>query len=278
MRTFLAGLGLLVSAATTQAAERIVSIGGAITEIVYALGAEDRLVAVDSTSTWPLEARELPNVGYMRRLSAEPIVGMSPDLVIAVDGSGPDSALAQLRDAGVRVELVPEGYDVDGVVAKIERVAGLLGKQPQGAELAERIRSRMATVGQQVAAAKGQPRVLFLMSASRGAPMAAGRHTAADAIIRLAGGVNVVEGYDGYKPLSPEAMVAAAPDFVLAMSETVESMGGPDRLLALPELSAKPETRVVAMPGQLLLGFGPRTPDAVEALADALHPDPAPKP
>ena len=278
MRAVLAGLLLLASGAGAQAAERIVSIGGAITEIVYALGAQDRLVAVDSTSTWPFEAGELPNVGYMRRLSAEPIVGMSPDLVIAVDGSGPDSALAQLRDAGVRVELVPEGYDVDGVVAKVERVAALLGKEPQGAELVDRIRSRMATVERQVAATKERPRVLFLMSASRGAPMAAGRHTAADAVIRLAGGVNVVDGYDGYKALSPEATVAAAPDFVLAMSETVDAMGGPGKILALPELSAGPDTQVVAMPGQLLLGFGPRTPDAVQALANALHPDPAPKP
>ena len=278
MRAVLAGLLLLASGAGAQAAERIVSIGGAITEIVYALGAQDRLVAVDSTSTWPFEAGELPNVGYMRRLSAEPIVGMSPDLVIAVDGSGPDSALAQLRDAGVRVELVPEGYDVDGVVAKVERVAALLGKEPQGAELVDRIRSRMATVERQVAATKERPRVLFLMSASRGAPMAAGRHTAADAVIRLAGGVNVVDGYDGYKALSPEATVAAAPDFVLAMSETVDAMGGPGKILALPELSAGPDTQVVAMPGQLLLGFGPRTPDAVQALANALHPDLSAKP
>ncbi len=278
MKALLAGVLLLAFAVPAHAAERIVSIGGAITEIVYALGAQDRLVAVDSTSTWPFEAGELPNVGYMRRLSAEPIVGMSPDLVIAVEGSGPDSALAQLRDAGVRVELVPEGYDVDGVVAKVERVAALLDKEPQGAGLVERIRSRMATVEQQVAATKERPRVLFLMSASRGAPMAAGRHTAADAMIRLAGGVNVVDGYDGYKALSPEATVAAAPDFVLAMSETVDAMGGPGKILALPELSARPDTQVVAMPGQLLLGFGPRTPDAVQALANALHPDLSAKP
>lgn len=279
LKTLLAGLLLLLATtAGAQAAERIVSIGGAVTEIVYALGAEGRLVAVDSTSTWPFEAGSLPNVGYMRRLSAEPIVAMAPDLVIAVEGSGPDSALAQLREAGVRVETVPEAYDANGVVAKVERVAVLLGKQAEGAKLAQTVRSRMAAVERQVAATKERPRVLFLMSASRGAPMAAGRHTAADAVIRLAGGVNVVDGYDGYKALSPEATVAAAPDFVLAMSETVDAMGGNDRLLALPELSAKPQTRVVAMPGQLLLGFGPRTPDAVQALANALHPDPAAKP
>lgn len=278
LKTALAALLLLAAAAGAQAAERIVSIGGAVTEIVYALGAEGRLVAVDSTSTWPPEAGKLPNVGYMRRLSAEPIVGMAPDMVIAVEGSGPDSALAQLREAGVRVETVPEAYDAAGVAAKVERVAALLGRQAEGAKLAETVRSRMAAVERQVAATTERPRVLFLMSASRGAPMAAGRHTAADAVIRLAGGVNVVDGYDGYKALSPEATVAAAPDFVLAMSETVESMGGTDKILALPELSAKPRTQVVAMPGQLLLGFGPRTPDAVQALADALHPAPAAKP
>ena len=209
----------------------------------------------------------------MRRLSAEPIVAMRPDLVIAVEGSGPDSAIEQLRGAGVAVELVPEGYSAEAIAAKVERVAALLGREEQGAVLADRVRAAMAGVERKVAATGERPRVLFLMSASRGAPMAAGLHTAADAVIRLAGGQNVVEGYAGYKALSPEATVKAAPDYVLAMRDTVEAMGGPERLLALPELSVKPDTRVVAMDGLLLLGFGPRTPEAVRDLAATLHPD-----
>lgn len=273
VRRLLAGLLLLGGVGSAHAAERIVSIGGAVTEIVYALGAADRLVAVDSTSTWPPEADGLPDVGYMRRLSAEPIVAMRPDLVIAVEGSGPDSAIEQLRGAGVGVEMVPEGYSADAIAAKIERVAALLGREEQGAALAGRVRAAMAGVERKVAATGERPRVLFLISAGRGAPMAAGLHTAADAVIRLAGGQNVVQGYAGYKALSPEATVAAAPDYVLAMPDTVEAMGGPERLLALSELSVKPDTRVVAMDGQLLLGFGPRTPEAVRDLAATLHPD-----
>lgn len=273
VKPLLAGLLLLGWTGAADAAERIVSIGGAVTEIVYALGAADRLVAVDSTSTWPPEADRLPDVGYMRRLSAEPIVAMRPDLVIAVEGSGPESALEQLRGAGVSVETVPEGYSAEGIAAKVERVAALLGREEQGTALAARVRAAMAGVEQKVAATSGRPRVLFLMSASRGAPMAAGRHTAADAVIRLAGGENVVQGYDGYKALSPEATVAAAPDYVLAMRDTVEAMGGPERLLALPELSVKGDTKVVAMDGLLLLGFGPRTPEAVAELAATLHPE-----
>lgn len=272
----LALLALLLPAAAAQAAGRVVSVGGALTEIVYGLGARDLLVAVDSTSTFPPEAEGLPDVGYIRALSAEPILALSPDLVLAVEGSGPEATLRQLRQAGVRVEMINEEPGAELVPGRIRAVAVLLGREPAGEALAARVEEELDRAQELVADATSRPRVLFVMSAGRGAPQAAGRNTAAARIIELAGGVNAVDGYAGYKPLSAEAAVAAAPDVVLAMDSTVEALGGAGAMLDLPELRQTPagrEGRLVAMDGLLLLGFGPRTGQAVQTLARALHPD-----
>ncbi|MEL6964888.1 MAG: ABC transporter substrate-binding protein, partial [Pseudomonadota bacterium] len=88
--------------------ERIVSIGGSVTEIIYALGAGDRLVAVDSTSLYPDVATELPDVGYMRRLSAEPILALEPDHILAIADAGPAPVLDQLREAGVEITMIED--------------------------------------------------------------------------------------------------------------------------------------------------------------------------
>ena len=90
---------------------RIVSIGGAITEILYALGLEDRLAGVDTTSLYPAAAlRDKPNVGYMRQLSAEGVLGLNPSLVLAVQGSGPKETMDVLEAAKVPLVLVPETF------------------------------------------------------------------------------------------------------------------------------------------------------------------------
>jgi iron complex transport system substrate-binding protein len=117
--------------------------------------------------------------------------------------------------------------------------------------------------------------VLFLLSIGDGAPLAAGLGTSAAGIIALAGGENAIDGFEGYKPLTPEAAATAAPDVLLVTTRTLEALGGPQAVLARPEIAATKagrDGRLVALDGLLLLGFGPRTPEAIRALASALHP------
>ena len=254
--------------------ERIVSLGGAVTATVAALGAADRLVAVDLTSK-PLPAGTgLPNVGYYRQLSAEPIIAMGPDLILAADGAGPDTVLKQIRSTGVSVVHVPETHSAEGVVEKVRVIAKALDREEQGATLSRKIETDFARLD---GALKGidRPRVMLLLSAGRGAPMAAGRHTAGDAIVAMAGGENVIAAYDGYKPVSPEAIVEAAPDFIILPSHVAEAMGGTKGLEALPGFAETPAVKnghVLTMDSLLLLGFGPRTPEAAAKLAALLHP------
>lgn len=266
---------LVALPAAADAAERLIAVGGAVTEIVHALGRGDRLVAVDSTSRYPPAVAALPDVGYMRRLSAEPILALRPDLVLAIEHSGPPATLDQLRAAGVRVEVIADVPTVAGIGDKVRTIGRLLDAATDADALASRIEGELAAATAAAAAMTDRPRVLFLIAAGKGAPMAAGVETAADAMIRLAGGVNALSGFTGYKPLSPEAAMAARPDVVLAMVQTVEAMGGRAAVLGLPGIAETPAGRggrLVAMDGMLLLGFGPRTPEAVRELGRQLHP------
>ena len=126
---------------------RIVSIGGAVTETIYALGLEGRIVGVDTTSLYPAEAlKRAPNVGYMRALSAEGILSLKPSWVIAIDGSGPPAALKLVSDAGVPLTMIHDDPSPDGVAAKIETIGKLLGAEEKAAALANETRARFALV------------------------------------------------------------------------------------------------------------------------------------
>jgi iron complex transport system substrate-binding protein len=258
-------------------ASRVVAVGGAVTEVIYALGAEKTLVATDSTSLFPAAARETPKIGYMRSLSAEGVLSLRPSLVITTTAAGPDAALRQIADAGVAVLVLGDDYSVDSVTAKIEGVGRALGLDNEAAGLIARVRAEMADVATRVARPTTRPRALsFLTFGQGGAPQAAGRMTAADGIIRLAGGVNVFDAWPGYKPMTPEATVAAAPDVIVIGAQTIEAIGGIDKVLADPALALTPAAknrRVASADALLLLGFGPRTPQAVRIVARVFHPD-----
>ena len=275
-RTFL-GLGLGAGGLPPRAeTPRLVSVGSALTEIIYALGAEKMLVGVDTTSLYPEEARRLPQVGYMRALSAEGVLSLRPTLVIATTAAGPATTLEQLKATGIEVLILPDHYDYDSVVAKIEMVGKITGRTNEAQALIAHGRADMTNLATRLASAATRPRVLFLLSMGGGAPQAAGANTAADGIIKLAGGTNAIDGYNGYRPLTPEAVIASRADFVLVTRQTVEAMGSIEKILAQPALSQTPAGkagRVLQFDTLLLLGFGPRTPQAATQLAAALHPD-----
>jgi iron complex transport system substrate-binding protein len=278
MRTLMAAAlaaGIALHAGAAAAEPRIVTLGGSITEIAYALGVGSQVVAVDTTSRHPAAVETLPKVGYLRTLSAEGILSLRPDVVVGLEEAGPPQTLVQLRDSGARLKLVPDHYTTDGIVEKIHLVADLFGAADRGNALAAAVASDLAQVRGALSSVRQRPKVLFLLAASRGAPLAAGSETAAEAMIGLAGGENAVSGYKGYKPLSVEAAVAFAPDAIVMMQHSLEALGGPDIVLALPGIAATPAgkaRRLIAYDGLYLLGFGPRTAHAIRDLAQALHP------
>jgi len=255
------------------AADRVVSAGGAITEIIAALGCEDRLVGVDSSSTHPETVTALPGIGYARALSAEGILSLQPDLLVGYEECGPPGVLSHLERAGVEVLLLPSEPTVDNTEHRIRRIADTLGVPERAEPLIDQIRAELHAALPE-APAPPAPRVLFLYARSGGVLNASGTATNADAMIRLAGGSNAITGYEGYKPLTAEAALLAAPEIILVTTGGLADAGGIDALLQHPGLIRTPaakQRRVVVMDDLLLLGFGPRIGAAVAELSRQLQ-------
>lgn len=259
----------------SRTAQRVVTVGGGVTEIVYALGAGARVVAADTTSMYPAAVTKLPNVGYMRTLSAEGVLSLRPNLLLATSDAGPAPVLSQIRSAGVPITMLPNAHSFDSLVANVRSAAGALGVKGDGERLAKRLQDDWSTTEALVKAARTRPRVLFIFAHSGGGAMqVGGEETGADAMIRYAGATNVASALKGYKPLTPEAVIAMAPDVVLITEEGMAALGGPDRLWAQASLTQTPAgkaKRVVSIGAMQLLGFGPRMPEAVRDLAEKLR-------
>jgi len=259
--------------AQSLAAPRLVTVGGAITEVVYALGAEAQLVGTDTTSLYPAAALQTPKVGYMRELSAEGLLSLRPDAVIGTTEAGPSAVLDQLRSAGVKVELIAADHSWAEVQRKVLAVGRGAGRVGQARELQARLDAEWAVTQQEVAQRTGRkPRVLFIL-AHGASPQVAGGNTAADAMVRFAGGINVMTGFNGYRPMTAEAMAAAAPDVVLTSTQGIEAQGGVDRFWSRPELALTPAFKrkaLVHLDALELIGFGPRLPGTVRGLAQKI--------
>ena len=266
-------LSLPALARAAAGPQRIVTIGGALTEIVYALGAENRLVGRDSTSTFPQAAAALPDAGYMRAVSAEGVLSLDPDGILASEGAGPLEALDVLKAAGLRFDMVPDSYDREGILVKIRRTGAFLDLAPAAKVLEDEVAADLDAATTEAARAGGGRRVLFVLSTEGGRIMASGTGTAADGMLALAGLANATPGFTGYKPLAPEAIIEAAPDIVLMMARGGAPAPDAATLFADPALSQTPaaaKQALIVMDGLYLLGFGPRTASAVRDLVRAV--------
>lgn len=271
---FSLGLGLAASA-FAQAPQRIITLGGSVTEIAVALGAEARLVARDTTSNFPESVLALPDIGYIRALSPEGVLAQDPDLVLAEGDAGPPEAVEVLKASGVPFTLLPEATTPEGVTAKITAVAAALDLVHEGDRLAAQVGADLAKARVRADAVTDKKRVLFILSLQGGRIMAGGEGTEAEGIIALSGGVNAGAGFSGYKQMTDEAVIAAAPDVVLMMDREGDLAVADADLWAHPALALTPAGQakaVIRMDGMLLLGFGPRSPQAATALYDALYP------
>jgi iron complex transport system substrate-binding protein len=253
---------------------RLVSIGGSLTEIIFALGEEGKLVARDQTAIYPEEVLALPDVGYMRQLAPEGVLSVSPSALLVIEGSGPPEALEVLRNAGVEYQTVPESYSAEGVLAKIRAVGQALGAVEEAEALAATIAQQFAELATRTNAVTEPRRVLFVLSAEGGKIQASGTDTAADGIVALAGAVNAIDDYSGYKALTEEAIIAAAPDVILMMDRGDDHGATDAELKANPAIAQTPAGQngaIHRLDGAYLLGFGPRTAAAAGEVADLLY-------
>nr|WP_180205419.1 ABC transporter substrate-binding protein [Pseudomonas sp. SbOxS1]NYU05517.1 ABC transporter substrate-binding protein [Pseudomonas sp. SbOxS1] len=281
IKSLLACAGVLLSqmAVADTLPERWVSAGGAFSEWVVALGGESKLVGVDSTSQHPRSLHSLPSIGYQRALAAEGILALKPDILVGSDEMGPPPVLAQLKAAGVRIELLSARADVPSLQHNLTELGQLLGNPAQAQALMagyqQRLEQQAAWV-RQVQLHTPAPRVLMLLNHAGANLQAAGKDTLAAWMIDQAGGKNLTE-HNGYKPVSNEAMLALDPQVIVFASSKLEGDAARSALLEqnpiLAQTTAGREGRVLVIDPTLLVGgLGPRVPDALGTLSKAFYP------
>ncbi|MEM1404196.1 MAG: ABC transporter substrate-binding protein [Pseudomonadota bacterium] len=258
-------------------ASRIAVAGGSLTEILYDLDMEDRIVAVDSTSNFPEAALSLPQIGYVRNVSAEGLLSLEPTFVLGEHDMGPPEVVEQLSKLGIDMLMVPEEFSIAGIEAKIACIAQAVGAPERGEALAASVVKGVVgdSGAAQAAGGMSAPKGIVLLGLRSGAPVAAGVNTSGDGLLTMAGAENLLD-FEGWKPVSVEAMAAAGPEFIVIPNRGVDMAGGMEALLDHPALRLTPaarDRRVIVMDGMAMLGFGPRTVRAAADLRKALGDD-----
>ncbi|MFW6217954.1 MAG: heme/hemin ABC transporter substrate-binding protein [Verrucomicrobiota bacterium] len=265
IRCVLAAL-LSVASASADVRPRIVTIGGAATEIVFALDRGDDVVGVDLSSQYPESVRSLPQVGYVRNIAAEGILALEPTQIITTSDIGPENALEQIKSSNIRTTVIPSPDSPEQLYRAIETLGRELDRVEAAAELQRQIRSTIRRIHRP----DTTPKVLFFMSnPGNGRLSAAGRGTKAEAVIQLAGGENTITSHPGYKAISSEALAAIQPDVILIglpegmPHDEAEAVRGVMENPAWRSVPAVRNQRVHTVPLGRTLGFGVRIGDAV---------------
>ncbi|MEO9325894.1 ABC transporter substrate-binding protein [Nocardioides sp. C4-1] len=258
-------------------------IYGTLVHTVFELGLGDNVVGRDVSAQFP-EAADLPLVTQNgHELNAEAILQLDPTVVLTDSSLGPYDVLLQLRDAGIPVVFTDSRRGLDNLASLTQEVADALGVPDAGTTLGQRLEQEAAETTARITDVapqdvQSQLRTVFLyVRGQAGIYYMFGEGSGADSLIEAAGGYDVAEeiGWDGMKPVTDEALVEAAPDVLLMMDKGLESVGGVDGLLerfpALANTPAGEHRRVVAMDDDVVLSFGPRTSDVLNALAVAFY-------
>ncbi|MGR0279597.1 heme/hemin ABC transporter substrate-binding protein [Marinomonas dokdonensis] len=260
-----------------HAADRIAVAGGSITEIIYRLGEEQRIVGVDSTSTYKNADETHPLLGYVRSISVEGVLSLSPDLLIGENDTGPSKALEQVAAVGLTTAIIEEDGTLASIPEKIRHVARLLGVQDKGENLVNEIQVDIDALSfastQLKASSIEKPKVLFLLTLRNGTPIAAGSQTSANTTILEAGGENAIANEKGWVKLSPEAALAFNPDVIVVMNHHDAPYEAVKKLAHFKYTNAVKNKAVYSIDGGYLLGFGPRTPQAIIELGTMIYAD-----
>ncbi len=252
----------------TIAQERIISIGGDVTEIIYALNAEQNLVGRDSTSMIPQAVNALPDIGYMRQLNAEGILALKPTKVIATEVAQPSIVLEQLKSAGITVDTIPFKYSAENVVEKIKKVGESLGKQTQAVTLAENFANELKAIPNSPL----DVRILFVLNRAGANQTVAGKDTVADEAIKLIGAKNAMGNNVRFVPISQEGVIAANPDLIVMTRLGIQSLGSIEKVWELPGIAhtnAGKNKQLVIVEDIAFMSFGLTTPKALLTLRQA---------
>lgn len=254
--------------APKKSPQRIVSVSPNVTEIIYALGAGDRLVGVTRFCDYPAPAKALPKIGGFWDLSLEAVVGLHPDLVICVPNAQNQTVTSRLSDMGLSIYMT-YGYDLQDVKTSISAIGDVLEVPQRARELNAQLTAELDLVRQQVRGL-AKPKVLFLYG--RRPLVAAGPGSYANALIEIAGGVNVAAvGNIRYPTLSVETVIGYAPDVIIDAYQAGHGAAEELDLKRIQVIPAVKNNRVYPLSHNAALRPGPRAPQDARLLAERFH-------
>lgn len=268
-------------ASGSAAAQRIVCIGQAYNEIIYALGAQENLVGVDYSSAYPPEIKQLPTVGYHRALSAEGILSLHPTLILEDDNIGPDNVIRQLDALHVPMKTFQAKNDsVAGTEALLREMGTFFHKGKRAEELCARMERGMADAAAEVKKYPTTPRVaiihfgrasnIYLLVGNGGG----GDASTAGKMVELAGGQMAIQQKGMQRMVSPEIIAKSNPEVILMTEFGYDRLGSMDQAKTLPgvaETDAARHNRVYRVSEHELMYYGPDTGDSITKLAKLIH-------
>ncbi len=272
-----AALCLSLFATSANAEQKIISAGSAVTELLIALGQQDKIVAVDVTSQLP-QGMTRPMVGYHRQLSSEGLLATGANQVIGSDEMGPKTTLDQLKSAGIEVDIVNTKPTPEGLMERIDQLASLTHSEQKAQSVKHQVQKQLDELSKNKPQTGTEKKVLFLLIHEGRPANVAGKNTTPDEIIHLAGALNpAAKELESYRPLSNEAIIEMQPDVVLVSTRSFKQMGGADAVLkALPMLAATPagqQKKIIPIDGHALVGgLGLKSLDEARRINQLIYP------
>ena len=257
---------------------RIVCISKQINEYIYALGAEQDLVAVDLSSIYPEQIKKLPNVGYHRALSAEGIISMKPTVVLHDGSIGPEAVVDQVKKVGIPMLEMKSGRGVDSAKSLMREVGKYFKKEAAADSIIKKWDADMALALKDTAkyAGKPKPRILIIhYGRAANIYLAMTKKSPANQIIEWAGGVNAIDSMGGMARTNAEMIAKSAPDIIIATDFGFDKFGSADKFKEMPGVSLTPagkNGRIYRIEESEIVYFGPRTASVVKKVVDMVHP------
>ena len=243
---------------------RVVIAGGSITEIFYLLEIQNKIIAVDITSNFPEETKNIPSIGYVRMLSTEGILSMNPSIILGENDMGPENVIEQINNIGVELRIVPEIKSVQGILEKIRCVASIMDVELKATKIIETkytdLLVQLENNRKKVSEKNISAMVIYSMQGT--SPIVSGSGESGDAFLKMLGAQNAFSSFKGWKPVSAESIIANDPDFIIVTNRLLKRFSSLNELKSHPALAqttAAKKNQILAKDGMAMMGFGPRT-------------------
>tara|TARA_B100000214_G_C23951716_1_gene620821 strand:- start:142 stop:996 length:855 start_codon:yes stop_codon:yes gene_type:complete len=242
---------------------KIVGAGGSITETIFFLGLEKNLVARDLTSNFPDQASSLPSIGYLRNLSVEGLLSLSPTLILSEPDIGPEKVVEQIKKTSVEMRILADDYSSSGIIDKVNCIGKILGAEKPYIQKKTSPLKQLKEKLEADARSNSSPKKIMIILMFRGtSPIVAGANTSGDAFIRMTKNINIFSNIDGWKPVGIEGILSMDPDYIIVTKRAFSPFKNLESFLVqsgLQSTSAGKYGRVLVEDGMAMLGFGPRT-------------------